>query len=70
MHADRVMPDNAPMGCDRLNQVSFQYVDFEAHTQCGHVVVLDAVAKCTQAIFDSLYERKFLIHKAVLMERY
>ncbi|MEH6530725.1 MAG: M15 family metallopeptidase [Photobacterium frigidiphilum] len=66
-----VMDNTAPVQCQRLRQVTFNYVDFDGkqHNN-GHLVVLDAVAPYVGHIFDSLFSAKFPINKAVTIEHY
>ncbi|AOI42759.1 M15 family metallopeptidase [Burkholderia oklahomensis] len=70
MHAGGVINENSPVQCDRLRNVSFDYVNFDGWAQKGEVVVLDAVADRVQTIFDTLYRMRFPLNKAVPVERY
>jgi hypothetical protein len=66
-----VISDANPVGCERLRVVTFNHHDFDGNDQrVGKVVVLDAVAKNVQIIFDALYDRGFVISSARLMEDY
>lgn len=66
-----VMAAAAPVPCQRLKKVTFDYRDFagKAHSN-GQVVVMDAVAPYVGNIFDALYKQGFPIHKAVPIEVY
>ncbi|SMY35855.1 hypothetical protein PMAL9190_02225 [Photobacterium malacitanum] len=66
-----VMAAAAPVSCQRLKKVTFNYRDFagKAHTN-GQLVVMDAVAPYVGQIFDALYQQGFPIHKAVPIEAY
>ncbi|KJF85728.1 M15 family peptidase [Photobacterium phosphoreum] len=66
-----VMSSSAPVSCQRLKKVTFNYRDFtgKAHTN-GQLVVMDAVAPYVGNIFDALYQQGFPIHKAVPIEIY
>jgi len=71
MKATHVLNPGAPVGCERLRLVSFDYVDFagvEHHD--GEIVVMDAVADRVLRIFEALHARKFPIAKARLMNAY
>ncbi|TDR71428.1 M15 family metallopeptidase [Paludibacterium purpuratum] len=70
MRTAGVISDTAPVGCERLRQVTFRHVDFAGRTRIGDIVVLDAVAPHVQAIFDALYARRFPLAKAQPMELY
>lgn len=65
------MSDHAPVGCDRLNLVTFRYIDFAgvSHDD-GQIIVMDALASRVQRIFDTLYERRFPVSKATLLNAY
>lgn len=71
MKSHHVLNDGAPVGCDRLAVVTFNYVDFfgAEHTD-GKIVVLYAVAESVARIFDALHARHFPIAKAQPMEVY
>jgi hypothetical protein len=71
MKAHQVMSDRAPLGCARLSLVTFRYIDFAgvSHDD-GEIVVMDAVALRVQRIFETLYERRFPVSKARLLNAY
>ena len=71
MKATQVLNPGAPVGCERLKLVEFDYVDFQGkeHTD-GQIVVLDAVADRVLRIFQMLRGRGFPIAKARLMDAY
>jgi len=67
----RVLGPNAPVGCDRLAVVRFSYVDFSgASRDDGEIMVLDAVAPEVGQLFQSLYQRRFPLARARLIEHY
>ncbi|AOJ02171.1 D-alanyl-D-alanine carboxypeptidase [Burkholderia mayonis] len=70
MHVERVINEHSPVQCERLKNVSFDYVNFDGQTQKGEVVVLDALAERVQTIFDTLYRMRFPLNRAVPIERY
>jgi hypothetical protein len=71
MKADHVLSQNAPVACAQLRIVRFSYVDFEGRIhRDGEIMVMAAVADHVQAIFDRLYQRRFPIAKARLMDDY
>jgi hypothetical protein len=54
-----------------LRLVRFAYVDFDGRKQTdGEIMVLGAVASQVQAIFDTLYRRRFPLARARLMDHY
>ena len=71
MRAHNVMRMDAPVGCGRLSMVSFPYVGFDdkVHSD-GRIVVMDATAEYVLQIFTKLYERRFPIAHARLMNHY
>ena len=71
MQATHVLNAGAPVGCDRLKLVEFDYVDFAGteHTD-GQMVVMDAVADRVLGIFHTLRQKRFPIAKAKLMDAY
>jgi hypothetical protein len=60
-----VLTPDAPVQCDRLRAVNFDYMDFDGkpHNN-GEVIVLDAVASHVATIFERLYALKFPIQQA------
>lgn len=66
-----VITASAPVPCQRLNKVTFNYRDFVGKTHSdGQLVVMDAIAPYVGKIFDALYQQGFPIHKAVPIEVY
>ncbi|MFM2589115.1 M15 family metallopeptidase [Vibrio sp. TBV020] len=65
-----VLPSNAPIGCERLNKVDFEFVNFVGETESGSVIVLDIVAPSVEQIFTALKQRKFPLHSARLMREF
>ncbi|MFZ0219948.1 MAG: M15 family metallopeptidase [Candidatus Aquirickettsiella sp.] len=70
MQAHKVITTKNPVPCRRLRTVTFPLINFRGQVDKGQVVVLDAVAERTQIIFDTLFQKKFSINKALLMETY
>ncbi|KVN17868.1 D-alanyl-D-alanine carboxypeptidase [Burkholderia sp. MSMB1552] len=70
MHAESVIHDDSPVQCERLRNVSFDYVNFDGRIQKGEIVVLDALAERVQTIFGTLCRMRFPLSKAVPIERY
>ncbi|WP_341508606.1 M15 family metallopeptidase [Photobacterium damselae subsp. damselae] len=66
-----VMSPSAPVSCQRLKLVTFNYRDFSGHKHSnGKIIVMDAVAPYVGKIFDELYQQGFPIHKAEPIEKY
>lgn len=71
MKLHKVLPPGAPVGCERLREVKFDYIGFDGQLKAdGEIVVMDAVADHVLQIFDTLRDRHFPIAKARLMDRY
>lgn len=66
----RVLTEASPVPCDRLREVSFRYIDFLGETRLGRVVVMDAVARPVQGLFDELHARRFPLRRAAPMQAY
>jgi hypothetical protein len=66
-----VINANAPVGCDRLAVVRFPYVDFNGQDRDdGELMVLAAVAPEVRQLFQRLYQRRFPLARARLIEHY
>lgn len=65
-----VLAQGAPVGCERLMKVDFDYVNFAGKTEQGSMIVLDVVAPSVERIFAELYQRKFPLHSARLMREF
>nr|WP_314629208.1 M15 family metallopeptidase [uncultured Noviherbaspirillum sp.] len=66
-----VIDASAPVGCDRLAVVRFPYIDFDGrHHDDGELMVLAAVAPEVRQLFQRLYQRRFPLARARLIERY
>ncbi|PKF60442.1 hypothetical protein CW745_15065 [Psychromonas sp. psych-6C06] len=66
-----VIQAEAPVQCERLREVRFDYIDFQGKVhRDGSLVVMDAVAPYVSAIFKQLYEIQFPIHQAKPIEHY
>ncbi|WP_241033768.1 M15 family metallopeptidase [Vibrio maerlii] len=65
-----VLAESAPVGCDRLSKVDFEFVDFEHKVQQGSVIVLDVIAPSVEQIFVGLRERHFPLNSARLMREF
>lgn len=60
--------DTCPVPLSRLKMVEFSYIDFAKKSQHdGQIIVLDAVAPATLAIFKELYTKKFPIQRATAL---
>jgi hypothetical protein len=71
MKANHVLSEGAPVACTQLRIVRFSYVDFEGHIHHdGEIMVMAAVADHVQTIFETLYQRRFPITKARLIDHY
>jgi len=71
MKSHHVLNPGAPVGCERLRLVKFDYIDFEGtERDDGKIVVMDAVADHVLRIFEALHQRHFPIAKAKLMQAY
>jgi hypothetical protein len=66
-----VLAPDAPVSCEKLAIVRFSYIDFEGRIKRnGEIMVMAAVADFVATIFDALYQRRFPIARAVLMDHY
>ncbi|WP_039959031.1 M15 family metallopeptidase [Vibrio sinaloensis] len=65
-----VLPQGAPVGCERLAKVDFDFVSFQGEVKQGSVIVLDVVAPAVEQIFSQLRERNFPLHSARLMREF
>jgi hypothetical protein len=71
MQRHHVLNAHAPVGCDRLALVTFPFVDFSGASHSdGQIVVLDAVDEEVLDIFQELYQRKFPLESAKLMDEF
>src|SRR2546423_5276976 len=71
MKIHKVLTAEAPIGCARLNLVTFRYFGFDGRIHDdGEVVVMDAAAPHVLGIFAKLEEMRFPIAKAKLMDHY
>lgn len=71
LKASGVLAAHAPVGCDRLAVVRFPYIDFSgARHDDGEIMVLAAVAPEVSQLFHSLYQRRFPLARARLIEHY
>ena len=71
MKLHHVLNAGAPVGCERLNLVVFRYWGFDGRSHDnGRIVVLDAVAPAVQRIFAALYERRFPLAGAELLDAF
>jgi len=70
MKDGHVLTDASPVPCDRLREVSFRFIDFSGETRLGRVVVMDAVARPVQDLFDELHARHFPLRQAAPMQAY
>jgi hypothetical protein len=71
LKASRIISPDAPVGCERLAIVRFPYVDFSGVShQDGQLMVLAVVAPEVRQLFNALYQRRFPLERARLMEHY
>jgi hypothetical protein len=71
LKAAQVIGPDAPVSCERLAIVRFPYVDFSGVShQDGQLMVLAAVAPEVRQLFNALYQRRFPLERAGLMEHY
>jgi hypothetical protein len=71
MKQRHVLNPGAPVACDRLRLVKFDYVGFDGQLHGdGEVVVMDAVADHVLQIFATLRQQRFPIARARLMNEY
>jgi hypothetical protein len=70
MQKTGVLSQGAPIGCERLSKVDFDFIDFKGKTQQGSMVVLDVVAPAVEQIFIGLNDRQFPLHSARLMREF
>ena len=66
-----VWKDDCPIALDRLRLLTMSYIDFEGkkHTD-GKMLVLDAIADQTLAVFKELYQIKFPLARMELISKY
>jgi hypothetical protein len=71
MRSHHVMSSGAPVGCDRLRVVRFDYIGFDdlLHDD-GEIMVMDAVADQVHDSFAALRKLEFRIERAQLINRY
>lgn len=66
-----VIDASAPVGCERLAVVRFSYVDFDGqHHDDGELMVLATIAPEVRQLFHRLYQRRFPLARARLIEHY
>ncbi|QBF28641.1 hypothetical protein EXN22_24240 [Pseudomonas tructae] len=66
-----VLGSEAPVNCDRLRLVNFNYWQFDSQANfLGEVVVLDAVADLVESLFSDMYKHGGLIASAIPLEYY
>lgn len=65
-----VLSAGAPVGCDRLVKVDFDFINFAGETKQGNMIVLDVVAPSVEQIFSELKQRQFPLHSARLMREF
>lgn len=71
LKAAGVLRGQTPVGCDRLTVVRFPYVDFSGtRHDDGELMVLDAVAPEVSQLFHALYQRRFRLARARLIDHY
>ena len=66
-----VIDATAPVGCERLAVVRFPYVDFDGRRHDdGELMVLAAIAPEVRQLFHRLYQRRFPLARARLVDHY
>ncbi|MEZ9217232.1 M15 family metallopeptidase [Vibrio cyclitrophicus] len=70
MKKNNVLSSGAPVGCERLSKVDFDFINFKGETQQGNMIVLDVVAPSVGQIFSELKLRNFPLHSARLMREF
>ena len=70
MKRNQVLSQNAPVSCERLSKVSFNFINFKGETKKGALIVLDIIAPQVEQIFATLYQEKFPLYSALPMERF
>lgn len=70
MSKTSVLAQGAPVGCERLSKVDFEFIDFQGQSKQGSVIVLDVVAPSVEKIFYDLKQRNFPLHSARLMREF
>ncbi|WP_028117007.1 M15 family metallopeptidase [Ferrimonas senticii] len=70
MQRHSVLPSDAPIGCQRLAKVEFEFIHFNGDIKVGNVIVLDVVAAAVAAIFADLKQQGFPLHSARLMREF
>lgn len=64
-----ITPHN-PVSCQRLRQITFDFVGFDGNVHRGQVTVLDIAAEQTAKLFTALYETQFVLEQAQSMANY
>ena len=70
MKKNNVLSNGAPVGCERLSKVDFDFINFKGETQQGNMIVLDVIAPAVEQIFSELKQRNFPLHSARLMREF
>ncbi|CAH6824253.1 Peptidase_M15_4 domain-containing protein [Vibrio chagasii] len=70
MKKNKVLSSGAPVGCERLSKVDFDFINFKGETQQGNMIVLDVIASSVEQIFLALKQRNFPLHSARLMREF
>jgi len=71
MKLHHVLNPRAPVGCERLKLIKFEYFGFDGRSHDdGEMVIMDATAGHVLGIFDALRSMQFPIAKARLMNNY
>ncbi|KPL92882.1 hypothetical protein BCV44_12215 [Vibrio cyclitrophicus] len=70
MKKNNVLSNGAPVGCERLSKVDFDFINFNGETQQGNMIVLDVIAPSVERIFSELKQRNFPLHSARLMREF
>ena len=70
MKKNNVLSSGAPVGCERLSKVDFDFINFKGEMQQGNMIVLDVIAPAVEQIFSELKLRNFPLHSARLMREF
>merc|ERR1739841_321774 len=70
MKKNKVLSSGAPVGCERLSKVDFDFINFKGETQQGNMIVLDVIALSVEQLFLELKQRNFPLHSARLMREF
>jgi len=70
MQQKGIWKESCPISLKNLKFLEISHYDFAGERQEGRMVVLDKVAENVINIFKELYDKKFPIHKMLLIDEY